>query len=77
MLSIVALKFDFPTWCLILLSIVNDFTVMATSKDNVRSSDYPLHWDVPNLVARALVIGSIAVLQTFLLLYVLYMEGGL
>ena len=70
-LSIIALKFDFPTWTLILLSIVNDFTVMATSKDNVRTSDYPLKWDVPKLSMLACVIGGIGVLQSFLLLYFL------
>jgi H+-transporting ATPase len=69
LISIISLKFDFPTWCLILLSIVNDFTVMATSSDNVRSSAYPLYWDVPQLVVKALLIGGICVLQAFLLLY--------
>ena len=48
-LGITALKFDFPTWTLILLSIINDLTVMATSKDNVRTSNYPLYWDIPRL----------------------------
>lgn len=67
-LSIMALKFDFPTWCLILLSIVNDLTVMATSKDNVRTSAYPLYWDIPRLCMLATTIGSVCILQSFLLL---------
>ena len=67
-LSIMALRFDFPTWCLILLSIVNDLTVMATSKDNVRTSAYPLYWDIPRLCMLAVTIGSVCILQAFLLL---------
>ena len=73
-LSIVACRFDFPTWTLILLSIVNDFTVMATSKDNVRSSPKPLYWDVPKLALVAGVIGGLCILQCFLLLYLLQTE---
>jgi len=68
-LSICALKFDFPTWTLILLSIINDFTVMATSKDNVRTSAYPLYWDLKKLCWKASIIGGVCVLQTFLMLY--------
>ena len=41
-LSIIALSFNFPTWVLILLSLVNDFTAMATSKDSVRAAPAPL-----------------------------------
>ena len=68
-LSICALGFDFPTWVLILVSLVNDFTAMATSKDNVRTSDYPLYWDFPRTVLLSLVIGTMCVLNVFLLLY--------
>lgn len=68
-LSICAVKFDFPTWTLILLSIINDFTVMATSKDNVRTSAYPLYWDLKKLCWKAFIIGGVCVLQSFLMLY--------
>lgn len=70
-LGITALKFDFPTWTLILLSIINDLTVMATSKDNVRTSNYPLYWDIPRLCMLATVIGGVCIIQSFLLLYFL------
>jgi H+-transporting ATPase len=69
--SITALKFDFPTWTLILLSIINDLTVMATSKDNVRTSAYPLYWDIPRISMLACVIGFVCILQSFLLLFFL------
>lgn len=67
--SICALKFEFPTWVLIFVSLVNDFTAMATSKDNVRTSDYPLYWDLPRLSVTAIVIGGLCALQCFLLTY--------
>jgi len=67
-ISIVGFEFRFPTWTLILLSIVNDCTVMATSKDNVRSSKAPLKWEILRLCSVAAVIGGIAVLQSILLL---------
>jgi H+-transporting ATPase len=64
--SIVGLGFDFPTWVLILVSIVNDLTVMATSKDNVRKSIRPLVWNVPLLVARAFTLAAVGILQLLL-----------
>eukprot|EP00958_Prasinococcus_capsulatus_P025878 scaffold4482_cov393-Prasinococcus_capsulatus_cf.AAC.7 len=62
-------RFDFPTWVLILLSIVNDFTVMATSKDAVRSSKEPLHFKVGRTMAISGIIGASCIVHTFLLLY--------
>jgi len=73
-LTTIALNFEFPTWVLIVLSIINDFTVMATSKDNMRTSNKPLRWDVPKLSLIAATIGSIGIVQSFLLLYLLRRE---
>ena len=69
--SIIGFEFDFPTWTLILLSLVNDFTVLATSKDNARSSVEPLRWNVFRLAFVACVIGGICVLHSILLLHFL------
>ena len=73
-LTTIALNFEFPTWVLIVLSIINDFTVMATSKDNMRTSNTPLRWDVPKLSLIAATIGAIGIIQSFLLLYLLRRE---
>ncbi|KAJ8601386.1 hypothetical protein CTAYLR_004989 [Chrysophaeum taylorii] len=85
-LMVTATNFEFPTWVLILLSIVNDFTVilpesqlfdlwlfivMATSKDNMRTSTKPLHWDVPKLCLIAATIGGVGVVQSFLFLHLM------
>jgi len=68
-LSICALDFDFPTWVLIIVSLVNDFTAMATSTDSVRTSSYPLHWDFTKIGVISLTIGMMSVVQCFLLVY--------
>merc|ERR1711871_425583 len=68
-LSICALDFDFPTWVLIIVSLVNDFTAMSTSADNVRTSSYPLYWDFTKIGILSITIGLMSVIQCFLLLY--------
>ena len=68
-LSIVALKFDFPTWVLILLSLVNDFTAMATSKDSCRPAEEPLKWNMVHTTIISVVIGLVGVLENVLLLF--------
>ena len=68
-LAICVLDFDFPTWVLIIVSLVNDFTAMATSKDDVRTSTYPLYWDFQKISILAATIGMMSVLQCFLLVY--------
>merc|ERR1711937_766232 len=67
-LSIIALRFDFPTWVLILLSLVNDFTAMATSKDACRPAEEPLKWNMVHVTIISVVIGLIGVLENILLL---------
>jgi H+-transporting ATPase len=68
-LSIIALEFDFPTWVLILLSLVNDFTAMATSKDACRPAEEPLRWNMVHVTIISVVVGLIGVLENILLLW--------
>jgi len=75
-LSIIALRFEFPTWVLILLSVVNDFTAMSTSKDKVRSSDTPLKWAMTETVLVSSFIGLVGIVSNFLLLYLSLDEYG-
>ncbi|MEL6312056.1 MAG: HAD-IC family P-type ATPase, partial [Pseudomonadota bacterium] len=74
-LLVTSTRFEFPTWVLILLSIVNDLTVIATSKDNMRTSNHPLKWDVPKLALIAATIGIIGVVQAYLFLYLMMNEN--
>ncbi|GBG66655.1 hypothetical protein CBR_g66791 [Chara braunii] len=66
--SLVALRFQLPSWSLILLSLVNDFTVMSTSLDNVYSSNNPLRWRMGYLLLLSCVIGVMAFVSCFILL---------
>jgi len=75
-LSIIALRFEFPTWVLIILSVVNDFTAMSTSKDKVRSSDTPLKWAMTETVLVSSFIGLVGIVSNFLLLYLSLEEYG-
>lgn len=68
-LSICALDFDFPTWVLIIVSLVNDFTAMSTSTDNVRTSSYPLYWDFTKIGILSVTIGVMSAVQCFFLVY--------
>ena len=67
-IAIIGFEFNFPTWTLILLSLVNDITINSTSKDDVRSSSTPLQWDIWAMVLRASLVGGICVIQAVLLL---------
>ena len=67
--SIIVVEFDFPTWALILLSLVNDFTVMATSLDRVHPNREPDHWVMWKLLLISLVIGGIFAVAALLLVY--------
>ena len=75
-LSIIALRFNFPTWVLILLSLVNDFTAMATSKDSVRAAPAPLRWNMVKVTGISVLIGISGFLGSFLLLYLALPQYG-
>eukprot|EP00388_Colpodella_angusta_P000521 GDKJ01001840.1.p1 GENE.GDKJ01001840.1~~GDKJ01001840.1.p1 ORF type:complete len:1007 (+),score=281.03 GDKJ01001840.1:36-3056(+) len=53
-LTQIAFNFYFPTWVILFISIVNDVTIIFTSRDNVPTSMVPLHWDM----LKAAVIGA-------------------
>lgn len=67
--SIIVVEFDFPTWALILLSLVNDLTVMATSLDRVHPNKAPDHWVMWKLLLIALVLGGIFAVSALVLTY--------
>ncbi|CEM13152.1 unnamed protein product [Vitrella brassicaformis CCMP3155] len=73
-LSICAAEYDFPTWTLILLSLINDFTIMSTSKDNVVRAGVPQHWDLKKVLIVAGTLGFTNVIGAFLGLF-LFADG--
>lgn len=44
--AVIILAFTFPTWTLVLLSLTNDLSAMATSFDRVYSSEFPELWNM-------------------------------
>jgi H+-transporting ATPase len=53
---------------IILLALLNDLPIMAIAKDNTWLSPQPVRWDMRRVLTVATVLGSIGVLETFLLL---------
>ncbi len=50
--AVICLRFDFPTWTLVLLSLTNDLSAMATSFDRVYSSEVPELWNMTKCLAQ-------------------------
>eukprot|EP00920_Eleutheroschizon_duboscqi_P025252 GHVT01062304.1.p1 GENE.GHVT01062304.1~~GHVT01062304.1.p1 ORF type:complete len:927 (+),score=112.78 GHVT01062304.1:1131-3911(+) len=67
-LSLLVTGTNMPTWTLILLSIINDFTIMSTAKDNVVPSQNPEKWDMRKVIVVAVAIGVTCVGECFLFL---------
>ncbi|KAI3423925.1 hypothetical protein D9Q98_009759 [Chlorella vulgaris] len=66
--AIIILHLDFPSWALVLISLLNDLAVMATSYDKVHSSDTPETFLMLKYLAVAVAIALIGVGATVLLL---------
>ena len=58
-------QYNFPTWTLILLSILNDFAVSSSSKDSVVIQRNPVSLDIVKVGTTALIMGIISALQVW------------
>nr|AQM50087.1 P-type ATPase HA2 [Dunaliella maritima] len=65
--AILIFDFEIPTWILVLISMLNDASVIATSYDAVHSSDYPLHWNMTKDLAIAFSIAMVGIVGNVLL----------
>jgi len=54
---IFAYKFDFPSFMVLILAILNDGTIMTISKDRVKPSPYPNSWNLSEIFTYAIVYG--------------------
>ncbi|GMI29748.1 hypothetical protein TeGR_g14678 [Tetraparma gracilis] len=63
LLIYIASNFDFPTWVLILMSIINDFTISSCSKDNVKIEASPQVMNLRKVAIISVFIGCIDALQ--------------
>ncbi|CAF4619196.1 unnamed protein product [Rotaria sp. Silwood1] len=61
---IFAFKFDFPSFMVLILAILNDGTIMTISKDRVKPSPYPNSWNLNEIFTYAIVYGIYLALST-------------
>ncbi|CAF0765491.1 unnamed protein product [Adineta steineri] len=54
---IFAFKFDFPSFMVLILAILNDGTIMTISKDRVQPSPYPNKWNLSEIFTYAIIYG--------------------
>ncbi|KAG0163039.1 plasma membrane H+-ATPase [Apophysomyces sp. BC1034] len=50
-------QYDFPPFMVLILAILNDGTIMTISKDRVKPSPYPNHWNLKEIFSYAIVYG--------------------
>ncbi|CAF0934383.1 unnamed protein product [Adineta steineri] len=55
---IFAFRFDFPSFMVLILAILNDGTILTISKDRVKPSQYPNSWHLSEIFTYAIVYGT-------------------
>jgi H+-transporting ATPase len=69
LLSIIIYDFKLPVFVIVLISIINDGTIITIAYDNVQASPRPEKWNLPVVIGVALVLGSVSVLGTYFMLF--------
>ncbi len=54
---------------IVLLALLNDGAILSIAYDNVKGSDRPVSWNMPQVLGMATLLGSIGVVETFGLFY--------
>ncbi|KAF7730805.1 plasma membrane H+-ATPase [Apophysomyces ossiformis] len=67
-----AFRFDFPPFMVLILAILNDGTIMTISKDRVKPSPYPNHWNLKEIFSYAIVYGLYLAASTIAFFAVAY-----
>ncbi|CBZ52435.1 ATPase, related [Neospora caninum Liverpool] len=70
--SIVILRYQFPSWTLVLMSMINDFVLMSCSRDRVSSSSSPMIWSMMRVIFLSIWLGFLATVS--ILLYVVFAD---
>lgn len=65
---VVIFNYEYPTWVLVLVAIINDFVLMSCSRDNVPSSSRPLIWSM--LYVSTIAVVTAALMAACVLLYI-------
>ena len=69
LMSIIVFDFQLPVFVIVLISIINDGTIITIAYDNVKVSPRPEKWNLPVVCGVALCLGFVSVLFTFMMLY--------
>lgn len=69
LMSIIIFDFKLPVFVIVLISIINDGTIITIAYDNVKASARPESWNLPVVCGVAMCLGSVSVLFTFMMLY--------
>eukprot|EP00753_Platysulcus_tardus_P019335 PLAT7096.1.p1 GENE.PLAT7096.1~~PLAT7096.1.p1 ORF type:complete len:1023 (+),score=497.92 PLAT7096.1:26-3094(+) len=69
LLSILTYQFKLPVFVIVLISLVNDGTIISIAYDNVVGGPKPEAWDLPIVCATSAVLGGLAVFFSYFLLY--------
>ncbi|OEH77727.1 tubulin delta [Cyclospora cayetanensis] len=66
---VVIFDYEYPTWVLALVAIINDFVLMSCSRDNVPSSSKPLIWSMVKVSSAAIVTATLMAMCMLLYIY--------
>ena len=61
--------FKMPVILLMLITLLNDGTLLSIGYDNVKPSHYPEKWNLPALFATSVILGSVACGSSLLILW--------
>ena len=62
--------FDMPVIALILITLLNDGTIIAIAYDNVKPSNQPEVWNLPTLYATSTLLGAVACVSSIIMLHI-------
>ncbi|KAK4557770.1 hypothetical protein RGQ29_007509 [Quercus rubra] len=65
-------KFNLPPFMVLIIAILNDCTIMTTSKDRVKPSPLPDSWKLSEIFATGIVLGSYLALMTVIIFWAIY-----
>ncbi|KNA13259.1 hypothetical protein SOVF_118430 [Spinacia oleracea] len=72
MLLCVVWKFDFPPFMILVIAVLNDGTIMTISKDRVKPSPSPDRWNLKEIFATGIALGSYLATMTVVFYWAAY-----
>ncbi|KAK9742743.1 hypothetical protein RND81_03G194700 [Saponaria officinalis] len=72
MLLCVLWKFDFPPLMVLIIAVLNDGTIMTISKDRVKPSPTPDRWNLKEIFATGIILGTYLAVMTVVFYWIAY-----